>query len=106
MGVLVDAFVLPGFYLPYPARLNTHLEGAREHSMAWARDLGMLDSPKPGGGLIWDESKLAAMDYALLCAYTHPDCDGGALDLITDWYVWVFFFDDHFLETFKSSRDH
>jgi germacradienol/geosmin synthase len=102
----VDAFVLPGFYLPYPARLNTHLEGAREHSMAWARDMGMLDSPKPGGGLIWDEAKLAAMDYALLCAYTHPDCDTGALDLITDWYVWVFFFDDHFLETFKSSRDH
>jgi germacradienol/geosmin synthase len=45
------------------------------------------------------------MDYALMCAYTHPDCDGPTLDLITDWYVWVFFFDDHFLEHFKFSRD-
>nr|WP_207386167.1 hypothetical protein [Protofrankia symbiont of Coriaria ruscifolia] len=36
---------------------------------------------------------------------THPDCDGPTLDLITDWYVWVFFFDDHFLEHFKYSRD-
>ena len=40
-----------------------------------------------------------------MCAYTHPDCDGAALDLITDWYVWVFFFDDDFLEQFKYSRD-
>jgi len=102
----VDVFALPGFYLPYPARLNPNLERAREHSLAWARQLGILDAPKPGGGLVWDEAALRAMDYALLCAYTHPDCDGAALDLVTDWYVWVFFFDDHFLETFKRSRDH
>jgi germacradienol/geosmin synthase len=74
--------------------------------MAWAREMGMLSAPRPSGGLVWDEAALAAMDYALLCAYTHPDCDGGTLNLITDWYVWVFFFDDHFLETFKHARDH
>jgi germacradienol/geosmin synthase len=105
-GICVDAFVLPGFYLPYPARLNPNLDRARAHGLAWARERGMLDAPKPGGGLVWDEAALRAMDYALLCAYTHPDCDGPALDLVTDWYVWVFFFDDHFLETFKRSRDH
>ncbi len=102
----MDAFVLPGFYLPYPARRNPNLGRAREHSLTWAREMGMLDAMKPGGGLVWDEAALRAMDYALLCAYTHPDCDGSALDLVTDWYVWVFFFDDHFLETFKRSRDH
>ncbi|MGV9779358.1 family 2 encapsulin nanocompartment cargo protein terpene cyclase [Streptosporangium sp. NPDC003464] len=101
----MQAFTLPDFYMPYPARLNPHLERAREHSMAWARRMGMLDAPKPGGGVVWDEEALARMDYALMCAYTHPDCDGPALDLITDWYVWVFFFDDHFLEEFKHSRD-
>ena len=65
----------------------------------------MLDASKPGGGLIWDETGLARMDYGLMCAYTHPDCDGPTLDLITDWYIWVFFFDDQFLEEFKYSRD-
>ena len=101
----MQAFDLPDFYLPHPARLNPHLERTREHSMEWARRMGMLDSPKPGGGLVWDEAALAGMDYALMCAYTHPDCDGPTLDLITDWYVWVFFFDDYFLEQFKYSRD-
>ncbi|MEV6047972.1 terpene synthase family protein [Streptomyces xanthochromogenes] len=93
-------FVLPDFYLPYPARLNPHLDSAREHSRTWARDMGMLE-----GSGIWDLADLDAHDYALLCSYTHPDCDAEQLALVTDWYVWVFFFDDHFLEMFKRTLD-
>jgi germacradienol/geosmin synthase len=101
----MQAFTLPDFYLPYPARINPHLERSRAHSEDWAERMGMLAAPKPDGGYVWDAAALSKMDYALMCAYTHPDCDGPALDLITDWYVWVFFFDDHFLEQFKYSRD-
>ncbi|MEV7124522.1 germacradienol/geosmin synthase Cyc2 [Streptomyces sp. NPDC093260] len=93
-------FELPHFYMPYPARLNPHLDEARAHSTQWAREMGMLE-----GSGIWEQADLDAHDYGLLCAYTHPDCDGPALSLITDWYVWVFFFDDHFLETFKRGQD-
>ncbi|WP_199739388.1 terpene synthase family protein [Streptomyces klenkii] len=93
-------FELPSFYMPYPARLNPHLEGAREHSKAWAREMNMLE-----GSGIWDEADLDAHDYALLCAYTHPEASGPVLDLVTDWYVWVFFFDDHFLDVFKRTGD-
>ena len=59
----------------------------------------------PPAPTIWDEAKFDAIDYALLCAYTHPDAPGPELDLVTDWYVWVFFFDDHFLEVYKRTRD-
>ncbi|MFF7193672.1 germacradienol/geosmin synthase [Streptomyces sp. NPDC008079] len=93
-------FELPQFYVPYPARLNPHLERAREHSKAWAREMDMIE-----GSGIWDEADYDAHDYALLCAYTHPDASGPELDLVTDWYVWVFFFDDHFLDIFKRSQD-
>jgi germacradienol/geosmin synthase len=93
-------FELPQFYVPYPARLNPHLERARAHTRAWAREMNMLE-----GSGIWEESDLDAHDYALLCAYTHPDASGPELDLVTDWYVWVFFFDDHFLDIFKRSQD-
>ena len=40
-------------------------------STEWAREMGMLE-----GSGIWEERDLDAHDYALLCAYTHPDCDG------------------------------
>ncbi|KUO12756.1 germacradienol/geosmin synthase Cyc2 [Streptomyces sp. DSM 15324] len=93
-------FELPHFYLPHPARLNPHVEEARAHSTRWARDMGMLE-----GSGVWEQADLEAHDYGLLCAYTHPDCDGPALSLITDWYVWVFFFDDHFLDMFKRTPD-
>ncbi|MFJ8162846.1 germacradienol/geosmin synthase [Streptomyces sp. NPDC096136] len=93
-------FQLPEFYVPYPARLNPHLEEARAHTKVWARELGMLE-----GSGVWEERDLDSHDYALLCSYTHPDCDAAALSLVTDWYVWVFFFDDHFLETYKRSQD-
>ncbi|MFI6416506.1 germacradienol/geosmin synthase [Streptomyces sp. NPDC050842] len=93
-------FVMPDFYVPYPARLNPHVETARTHTRDWAREMGMLE-----GSGVWEEHDLQSHDYALLCSYTHPDCDAEALDLVTDWYTWVFFFDDHFLEVFKRTQD-
>ena len=100
----MSSFELPDFYTPHPARCNPHLDRARAHSKAWARSMEMIDVPQHGT-VIWTEKDLDAHDYALLCAYTHPDTTAELLDLVTDWYVWVFYFDDHFLELFKRSRD-
>ncbi|UGQ10396.1 germacradienol/geosmin synthase [Yinghuangia sp. ASG 101] len=97
---MAQPFELPDFYMPYPARLNPHLDSARTHTREWARAMGMLE-----GSGVWTEADLDAHDYALLCSYTHPDCDAGQLALVTDWYTWVFFFDDHFLELFKRTQD-
>ncbi|MFG2222489.1 family 2 encapsulin nanocompartment cargo protein terpene cyclase [Streptomyces sp. NPDC048644] len=97
---MTQPFRLPEFYEPYPARLNPHLEAVRSHSKAWAREMEMIE-----GSGIWDERDFDAHDYALLCAYTHPDAPAAELATVTDWYVWVFFFDDHFLESFKRSQD-
>ncbi|WP_329056550.1 germacradienol/geosmin synthase [Amycolatopsis sp. NBC_01488] len=90
--------------MPYPARVNPHLERARAHSKAWAYGMDMVDVPQRGT-VIWNEHDLDSHDYALLCAYTHPDAGADELDLITDWYVWVFYFDDHFLERYKRTGD-
>src|SRR5258708_25947806 len=94
----------PEFYTPYPARRNPHLAQARAHSKAWARSMDMIDVPQRGTA-VWSERDFDAHDYALLCAYTHPDTSAPLLDLVTDSYVWVFYFYDHFLELFKRSRD-
>lgn len=97
------SFQLPSFYTPYPARCSPHLDRARAHSKAWARSMNMLS---PGDGPpVWTEDDFDAHDYAALCAYTHPDTTPDLLDLVTDWYVWVFYFDDHFLELYKRSGD-
>jgi len=102
----MQPFELPDFYMPWPARLNPHLEAARTHSKAWAYEVGILSkAQKTEKSLIWDEKTFDAHDYALLCAYIHPDAPEAELNLITDWYVWIFFFDDHFLKNFKLTHD-
>ncbi|MEJ1105803.1 MULTISPECIES: terpene synthase family protein [unclassified Kribbella] len=101
---MAQPYELPDFYVPYPARINPNLDGARAHSKSWAYEFDMIDVPQ-NGYHIWDEHDFDSHDYALLCAYTHPDATGPALDLVTDWYVWVFYFDDHFLELYKKTRD-
>jgi germacradienol/geosmin synthase len=99
-------FKLPDFYLGWPARLNPNVDTARRHTIAWSREVGILDTPpEDQTPEIWTEAKLEAMDYGLLCAYTHPNAPSPELDLVTDWYVWVFYFDDHFLDVFKRTRD-
>ncbi|MEO5873540.1 MAG: germacradienol/geosmin synthase, partial [Streptosporangiaceae bacterium] len=95
----MQPFQLPEFYLPYPARLNPHVDATREHSRKWSYEVGILGSD------IWTEEEYDAHDYALLSAYTHPDASGPVLDTVNDWYVWVFYFDDHFLDIFKRTRD-
>lgn len=102
----MQPFQLPDFYMPYPARLNPHLQDARIHSKAWAYEMGILSHEKDGAEpAIWDERDFDAHDYALLCSYTHPEAPSPELNLVTDWYVWVFFFDDHFLEVYKRPKD-
>ncbi|WP_020666924.1 terpene synthase family protein [Amycolatopsis nigrescens] len=100
----MQPYQLPEFYLPHPARLNPNLAAARAHTKAWAHGMDMLDVPQHGT-VIWTEEDLDSDDYALLCAYTHPDAPAPVLDLITDWYVWVFYFDDHFLKVYKRTGD-
>src|SRR6266581_96820 len=66
--------------------------------------MDMIDVPQRGA-VIWSERDFDAHDYALLCAYTHPDTTEDLLDLVTDWYVWVFYFDDYFVQLFKRRHD-
>ncbi|MDD5037013.1 MAG: family 2 encapsulin nanocompartment cargo protein terpene cyclase [Methylococcaceae bacterium] len=102
----MQPFELPEFYVPWPARLNPNLDAARIHSKEWAQQMGIIDAQQDEHNpKIWDEHDLDSHDYALLCAYTHPEAPSQELNLVTDWYVWVFYFDDHFLEVYKRPQD-
>ena len=98
-------FVMPDFYIGWPARLSPHVESARAHTMAWSREMGIFDSPSAGHPPVWDESMLEAMDFPLMMGYCYPDAPADVLALITDWYVWAFYFDDHLLEVYKRTGD-
>lgn len=98
-GPRATPFELPDLYLPWPPRLSPHLQKAREHTWAWARAMGIF------GEGTWDEAVFEATDFALAAAYGFPDASAQLLDLIADWGVWAFYFDDWFLDKFKRTGD-
>jgi len=95
------SFSLPDFYMPWSARCNPHVGRARSHVRAWAQDVGILGSPDS----VWDSHDFDRADYASFTASVHPDASAGELDLLTDWYVWLFYLDDDFVETCKRTGD-
>jgi germacradienol/geosmin synthase len=74
--------------------VSPHVDRARAHCRAWAVEMGMVaDEPDPERA-IWDPATFATMDFALFAASTHPDAPAPVLDLLADWYVWLFYVDD------------
>ncbi|MDA2813362.1 hypothetical protein O4J56_22135, partial [Nocardiopsis sp. RSe5-2] len=93
---MAQPYVVPDLYRPYPARLNVNVQAARTRAKEWAKGAGMLvgDGGRAGGR--WSESGFDAMDTGLLGAYAHPDASAAELELLTQWYTWLFFVTDHF----------
>lgn len=81
--------ILPAFEMPFEARLSPHLEAAREHSVEWARRMGILEA-QPGipGSDVWDEDRIRRIDVPLCAAGIHPDATPEGLDLTSDWLAW------------------
>ena len=97
---------IPQLQLPYPLRVNPHLEGVAQNSETWARAMGMLSGGQhPAAWAIWDIETFHAMELALMTAYIHPDASREELSLLHECYVWILAFDDHFANVFKVSRD-
>ena len=105
----MQQFKMPRFYMPFEARCNPNVDAAREHSKAWAWQVGMLRSTQtettPQDDFTWTEQEFDVTDSALLGAYSHPDVAVGELNLVTDWLIWGFFVDDDFFDRFKRSND-
>lgn len=96
----MEPATLPEFFLPFPVRLNPHLDTARPHARAWARRMGMIGSIDS-----WDRRQFDTADFALFAALTHPDAEQERLLLVNDWHVWRWYTGDYFAEAFKRTPD-
>jgi germacradienol/geosmin synthase len=97
---------LPDFHMPFAVGTSPHLDHAREASVAWARDMRLIDAPPgtPGAGL-WDERKLRGFDFALCSAGLDPDATPEELELSAQWLTWGTYGDDYFPLVYNTTRD-
>jgi germacradienol/geosmin synthase len=105
----IGPVALPEFTMPFPTRVNPHLDAARANVMAWSRAMGFLtavpDAPGVPGSGIWDARKLAAFDFAVCAAMIDPDATGAGLDLSTGWLTWGTYADDYVPAVYGRTRD-
>lgn len=96
-----ESYRMPTFEGLRPARLSPHLDRARDHAVAWARDTGLF---APQAGLPpWTEEQFRKEDYALLLCRMFPDALGERADTLTDWCTWTFYVDDFFAEACRRT---
>ncbi|MFJ8434907.1 hypothetical protein ACIQ9P_26765 [Kitasatospora sp. NPDC094019] len=99
-------FLLPPFALPWPARVNPHLEQARRAAKDWARSVALLAPVLlPPGPALWTENSFDSDDWPLFAALTHPDAPADRLTTIARWDVCLLALDDYFVTAYKLPRD-
>jgi avermitilol synthase len=77
------------FVLPFPLRISTDLERARDHNLQWVQRLGLVAGGESLAWFsMWDMPKLAALGF--------PYATGEGLDLCADAMAFFFVFDDQF----------
>jgi germacradienol/geosmin synthase len=57
-----------------------------------------------GGGGVWGREEFEERGYGRFAAYVHPDADEAVLELITLWFVWLWFVDDALGEVGDKGR--
>ncbi|HIK09461.1 MAG TPA: hypothetical protein IGS52_04220 [Oscillatoriaceae cyanobacterium M33_DOE_052] len=79
----------PALYCPFDSGINPDADAAGQHSLEWARFWN----------LVTDESalqRLQAIKFSSLVARTYPNAPLPALEIISDYFLWLFIFDDQF----------
>lgn len=77
---------IPAIDCPFPSEISPHLEAVIAHTRDWAQQLGVAEIEDPPAGLA---------ELPCLPCRVHPYAPLEALCLCSDWYSWVFLFDDY-----------
>jgi hypothetical protein len=77
----------PQIRSPFPYQVNQHVEQARAQLPAWARGTGLVrkDSARV---------RFEKADFGWFAAMVYPTASAPHLDLMADWFAWLFLVDD------------
>ncbi|MBD0737951.1 terpene synthase family protein [Streptomyces sp. CBMA29] len=77
----------PDITSPFPYRVNPHAEQAREHLAAWAREAGLVHRESA-------RLRFERADFGWFAALVYPSASARHLELMADWFAWLFLVDD------------
>lgn len=78
---------IPELYCPFPSRINPHVESAHCHSLEWAQRHHLVDD------VTYHRLQKARLSW--LAARVCLGASAKILNIVSDFVVWIFIFDDH-----------
>ncbi|HET7271373.1 MAG TPA: hypothetical protein VFI90_09850 [Rubrobacter sp.] len=83
---------MPALYVPFPSAINEEADSVHQRTTEWLRRFLVLANETA-------YRRFSDIKIGRLAARFHPDAPLDALQLISDWYGWMFFWDDQRDET-------
>lgn len=74
---------------PFPQRISPYADQARRHVADWVRCVGLVHRESA-----WRRFERA--DFGWFAAAVYPTADAECLELMADWFAWLFLVDDQF----------
>ncbi|GII27517.1 4-epi-cubebol synthase [Planotetraspora mira] len=93
-----DPIRIPSLTCPFPSAVNPHVDEVDRDTLAWLATSGMVDDPE-------QLERFQRAAYGWLGARTYPYASRELCQLVTDWCVWLFAFDDAFCESDRRAAE-
>ncbi|MFF4245381.1 terpene cyclase [Streptomyces sp. NPDC001822] len=78
---------LPDIFCPFPQRSNPYVGHTREHLDTWIRRTGLVHRESA-------RQRFEQADFGAFVGMVYPTANSEHLDLVADWFVWLFLVDD------------
>lgn len=78
---------LPDIYCPFLQRMNPHVGRTRTHIGLWTRRTGLVHRESA-------RRRFEQADFGAFVGMVYPTAGAEHLDLVADWFVWLFLVDD------------
>lgn len=90
--------LLPDLTCPFDEEISAHADDVDRHVIAWANYFGLPPDET-------EATRLAAARVGRLAARTAPRARSEALELLADWQMWLFLFDDQYCDESPTGAD-
>ncbi|GAA2083798.1 hypothetical protein GCM10009801_44480 [Streptomyces albiaxialis] len=78
---------VPDIACPFPFSVNPHAERARAHLRHWTHETGLIRGERA-------RRRFEHADFGWFAALVYPTAPPERLDLLADWFAWLFLVDD------------
>lgn len=78
---------MPNVDCPFPYSVNPHAHRAREHLTVWTHSAGLIRSAPA-------RKRFERADFGRFAALVYPTAGPEELELMADWFAWLFLLDD------------